>query len=94
MSTLAESFIQLSYESGKWEKWLLPNSKANTRELAIIAGHYVFSTKECSKIKAEASRKLQKKNIEPNDHTFHSPRNRPGTESCKGEVIHHGTTNQ
>jgi hypothetical protein len=64
MSTLAESFIQLSYESGKWEKWLLPNSKANTRELAIIAGHYVFSTKECSKIKAEASRKLQKKNID------------------------------
>ena len=64
MSTLAESFLQLSYESGKWKKWLLPNSKANTRELAIIAGHYVFSTKECRSIKAEASRILQKKNID------------------------------
>ena len=28
-----------------------------------MAGHYVFSSKECCLIKEEASRKLQKKNI-------------------------------
>ena len=63
MSNLAESFIQLSYDSGKWKKWLLPDSKASNHEKAIMAGHYVFSSKECSLIKEEASRKLQKKNI-------------------------------
>lgn len=41
-----DEFLQLAYDSRKWEKWLLPNSKASDRDKAVIAGHYVFETGE------------------------------------------------
>jgi len=63
MQPLADRFQQLAYDSKKWEKWMLPNSKANLRDRAVIAGHYVFATKECEAIKEEASLELQKKDI-------------------------------
>lgn len=42
----AEDFLELAYASGKWKKWMLPDSQATDRERAIIAGHYVYSTPE------------------------------------------------
>jgi len=42
----AEAFLQLAFETGKWEKWLLPRSTATDRDKGIIAGHYVFGTTE------------------------------------------------
>ena len=61
---LAERFLQLAYDSGKWEKWMLSNTRANDRDRSIIAGHYVFSTPECAELKTEGSATLARKGIE------------------------------
>ena len=37
-----EQFIEKSYNSHKWKKWMIPNSSASDFDKAIIAGHYVF----------------------------------------------------
>jgi hypothetical protein len=46
----AEEFLQLAYNSGKWEKWMLPNSRATDYDRAVIAGHYIYSTPEFTAI--------------------------------------------
>lgn len=51
---LADRFLRLAYSSEKWKKWLLPNTKANERDCAIIAGHYVFASEEFREIKRAA----------------------------------------
>lgn len=63
-TALAEKFLQLAYDSRKWEKWMLENSLADVRERAIIAGHYVFAHPECVELKEKASRNLEKKGID------------------------------
>jgi len=68
LSKLAEGFLQLAYDSGKWDKWMLTNTHATDRDRAIIAGHYVFSKPECAELKAEASRGLAHKGIELEQH--------------------------
>jgi len=64
LSSLALKFIELSFNSRKWCKWMLPNSTASVREKAIISGHYVFSTPECIELKKEASLNLKKKGVD------------------------------
>lgn len=63
LSSLANRFLQLAYESNKWDKWMLTNSCATDRERAIIAGHYIFSTNECVELKAEARMELARRNL-------------------------------
>ena len=63
LSKLAEEFLQISYNSRKWEKWILPNSKTNEREKAIISGHYVFANPNVVEIKNKASKLLESKSI-------------------------------
>lgn len=46
----AEEFLRLAFESGKWRKWMMPESKASDYEKAIIAGHYVFGMAEFREI--------------------------------------------
>lgn len=53
---LADRFIDLAYNSNKWDKWMLPNTNAGKRERAIIAGHYVFAKPEFQEIKLEAQK--------------------------------------
>ena len=48
-----EKFIDIAYNSKKWEKWMLPNSKTTKEDKAIIAGHYIFSSKEFKELKSE-----------------------------------------
>jgi len=64
LSKLAERFLQLAYDSKKWDKWMLDNTSATDRDRAIIAGHYVFSKFECAELKADASRELAHKGVE------------------------------
>lgn len=64
LSDMVERFLRLSYESKKWDKWMLKNSKSTDRDRAIIAGHYVFSSPECIEIKNEARRKLSSKGFD------------------------------
>ena len=68
LGSLALKFIELSYKSKKWHKWMLPNSTASVREKAIISGHYIFSTPECIELKKEASLNLGKKGIDLDAH--------------------------
>jgi tagatose-1,6-bisphosphate aldolase non-catalytic subunit AgaZ/GatZ len=64
LQDLADRFLQIAYNSHKWGKWMLQNSKATDRDRAIIAGHYVFSRPECVELKAEAGMVLTRKGID------------------------------
>jgi tagatose-1,6-bisphosphate aldolase non-catalytic subunit AgaZ/GatZ len=64
LEALADGFLELSFKSRKWEKWMLPDSTATDRDRSIIAGHYIFSTSECLEIKAKAAAKLDRTGIE------------------------------
>ncbi len=68
LEKLSERFLQLAFESNKWGKWMIENTRASDRDRAIIAGHYVFSKPECIDLKAEASSLLKQKGIDLNDH--------------------------
>ncbi len=60
---LRDKFLELAYESNKWSKWMVKDSKASNYEKSIIAGHYVFSLPECKNIFSEARENLKKKNL-------------------------------
>ena len=63
LKNLRDRFLELAYESKKWSKWMVKDSKASNYEKSIIAGHYVFSLPECKKIFSEARQHLEKKNL-------------------------------
>lgn len=67
LQTLADQFLQIAYDSGKWKKWMLPNTKATDRERSIIAGHYVFAKEECQTLKVEAAGKLKSQGVNLED---------------------------
>ncbi len=50
---LVEKFLALSVASGKWKKWMVDERRASEYDKGMIAGHYVFSTKEFAMIKTE-----------------------------------------
>lgn len=51
---LLEEFLRISYESKKWEKWMINATSASDKDRAIISGHYIFSTAECLELKNQA----------------------------------------
>lgn len=63
LNSLADRFLQIAYNSNKWDKWMLKDTAATDRDRAIIAGHYVFSSPECVELKADASVALAQKSI-------------------------------
>ena len=42
LKTLLNDFIEISYNSKKWQKWMRKESETNKTDKAIISGHYVF----------------------------------------------------
>ncbi len=64
LKDLFNEFINESFKSKKWEKWLLENSSLSKLEKSIISGHYVFSSPKVKEIKSKAKRYLQKKDID------------------------------
>jgi tagatose-1,6-bisphosphate aldolase non-catalytic subunit AgaZ/GatZ len=68
LSPLAERFIDLADSSKKWDKWMLKDTTASSRERAVIAGHYVFAHPECIELKAEAASFLARKGIALESH--------------------------
>jgi hypothetical protein len=64
LEALAARFVELSLASGKWKKWMLPNTGASDFERALISGHYVFGTEECAQLKQEAVGALAARGIE------------------------------
>jgi hypothetical protein len=65
---LADDFLKLSYDSKKWEKWMLDETTASERDRSIISGHYVFSKPSCDELKAKARKDLAKKQIDLDSH--------------------------
>ncbi len=56
-------FIELSYSSRKWEKWLKLNSETTDFDKAVISGHYVFSDPAFKELKKKIKFDLSKKKI-------------------------------
>jgi tagatose-1,6-bisphosphate aldolase non-catalytic subunit AgaZ/GatZ len=71
LQTLADQFLKVSYDSKKWDKWMLEDTKATDRDRSVIAGHYVFSKPECIELKAQASAALASKGIILEQHLKH-----------------------
>lgn len=57
-----DEFLKIAYKSQKWQKWILPNSNITENEKAIIAGHYIFSTKEFANFKRKILEHVDNKN--------------------------------
>ena len=62
LETELEKFIDISYSSKKWEKWMLSDSKLGKQEKAIISGHYIFGKNEFIDLKNDVERKISLKN--------------------------------
>jgi hypothetical protein len=60
----ADNFLELAYNSKKWQKWMAYASEASDFDKSLIAGHYVFSTPEFHDLKVKCSDKLKKKHID------------------------------
>jgi hypothetical protein len=58
---LADRFLALSYESGKWSKWIGKDTMATDYERAVIAGHYVFEKADFYEIRAALERRLARR---------------------------------
>lgn len=67
LGSLADRFLQLALDSGKWDKWMLPGTTATDEERAIIAGHYVFATEPCRQLKEEGAAMLAKRGVDLED---------------------------
>jgi len=63
LPNLAERFLKISYDSQKWDKWMMENTRATDRDRSLIAGHYVFSTPEVKDLKIQADKELERKGI-------------------------------
>ncbi len=68
LANIAERFLNISYESKKWDKWMANETSATYRDCALISGHYVFSKTEVKELKLEASKELEGKGINLEQH--------------------------
>jgi hypothetical protein len=59
-----DQFIEISYNSFKWKKWLKSNTKSDDVKKAIISGHYIFSKPEFIDLKNKIEYKLKNKKID------------------------------
>ena len=68
LSALAERFLQLAFDSGKWDKWMLPDTGATDEDRALIAGHYVFASDACQQLKDEGAATVSPRGIDIEQH--------------------------
>lgn len=61
LDEFTSKFLEISYNSKKWEKWMIPNSTTTKKDKAIISGHYIFSSEEFRKLKGEILEKIENK---------------------------------
>ena len=72
---LVEKFLEISYDSKKWQKWIIDNDKLTNEECAIISGHYVFSKSDFLEIKAIAKKELSSKMIDLDEYLINCVKN-------------------
>jgi fructose/tagatose bisphosphate aldolase len=58
LSRECEQFIDMSYKSEKWKKWVIDSNNLQKTDKAIICGHYIFSTTEFIKLKECVKQKI------------------------------------
>ena len=56
-------FLEISFKSKKWKKWLIPGSNISDLEKSIISGHYIFSDYKFLLLKEKLKKIFIKKNI-------------------------------
>ena len=56
-------FLEISFNSKKWKKWLIPKSNVSDLEKSIISGHYIFSEDKFILLKEKLKKIFIKKNI-------------------------------
>lgn len=61
LEEFGQRFLDISFNSKKWKKWMTKNSNLSSNDKAIISGHYVFSSKEFQKLKDEIIKKIDNK---------------------------------
>lgn len=64
LDSLADDFLALALSSRKWEKWLLPGSRASDRDKAILAGHYVFATETFADLHGRMATALARRGVD------------------------------
>jgi tagatose-1,6-bisphosphate aldolase non-catalytic subunit AgaZ/GatZ len=55
-----DEFLAVSYESGKWKKWMKTGTKATDFDRSVIAGHYVFSDPRVGAVREKLQREMAK----------------------------------
>ena len=55
-----EKFLELSFKSNKWKKWMINKDSASDLEKAIISGHYVFGSYDFEDIMKTAVSSISK----------------------------------
>lgn len=61
---IRDEFLELAFNSKKWEKWMLEDSNATDMDRSIIAGHYVFATDQFRQLKKEATSIFSKQGLD------------------------------
>jgi hypothetical protein len=67
LEVLSEQFLDISYKSGKWKKWMKKDTFATDRERAMISGHYIFSSPQFKELKLEADKYFSKRGLNLNE---------------------------
>ena len=67
LEQLEHRFIDLAHGSGKWKKWVFPDTALDARGKAELCGHYVFADPRFAELKSEAQRGLNSKGIVVDD---------------------------
>tara|TARA_B100000941_G_scaffold279169_1_gene244376 strand:+ start:469 stop:1632 length:1164 start_codon:yes stop_codon:yes gene_type:complete len=75
LKKIRDEFIELAYNSKKWDKWMLSDSKASDKDRALIAGHYVFSNEIFKELKLKAEVELNKLGINLDEKLIYSIKN-------------------
>jgi len=56
---ILDEFLRISYDSNKWQKWMLNDTNSKDKDRSIIAGHYIFSSDECVELKKQAKLRIK-----------------------------------
>ncbi|MGO4248586.1 hypothetical protein AB4Y87_15340 [Paenarthrobacter sp. RAF54_2] len=54
---LREAFVSAAVESGRWKSWIVAGKTYDPETLAILSGHYIFSSETGKRIRNEVDRR-------------------------------------
>jgi hypothetical protein len=67
MENQRKQFLDTSFRSNKWEKWIIPNSEVTDYGKSVISGHYIFSEAKIANLMEKENVKMHlKKDLEKN----------------------------